>query len=196
MRRYGHGIVASAGWGRRYTRGIPYSPVGTIQDFTSSPMHTKLAELQADIDKRAGRAPTDLYKGPTITTPKGPRPLLSREQRSATPSASSNRLGHGLPHASLSDMMPPQSDSFQQDLRQDPSYADVPDHVTAARQRMLVMQSDSYGESIRGAVPPPPPLADDAPRAYTAPRIPLDDSWWILMLFFAFVLVLMAKYGK
>lgn len=188
-----------------FTRGIPYAPQGSIQDFTSSPRHGRLAELQRDLDKSAGRAPTGLYEGPTITTKDGPRPLfpkggVANPRHGLTGSGPSPPLPQ-MPHmfvrpSSRMDMMPPQSDSYQQDLRSDPSQAESPEHVVAARQRIMSMQSDSFGESPRGIVAPPPPLNPYAPREYRAPRVQLDESWWMLMWGFAFLFVLMAKFGK
>ncbi|KPI83028.1 hypothetical protein ABL78_7956 [Leptomonas seymouri] len=191
---------------RIFTRGIPYAPQGTIQDFTSSPRHGRLAELQRDLDKAAGRAPTGLYEGPTVTTSDGPRPLFSEGSVSnprhglSGRGSSSSPLPH-MPHfavrsASRDQMLPPRSVNYQQDLRRDPSQAETPDHIVAARQRIMTMQSDSFGESPRGIVAPPPPLDPDAPREYRAPRVNLDDSWWMLMCTFAFLFLLMAKFGK
>jgi hypothetical protein len=191
---------------RSFTRGIPYTPQGTIQDFTSSPRHGQLAELQRNLDKSVGRAPTHLYEGPTVTTKDGARPLFpggtQRNLRhghssSGGPSPPLPHMPHfAVPSAAREQMMPPLSDNHQQDPRTDPSQAEMPEHIVAARQRIMAMQSDSFGESPRGLVGPPPPLDPDAPREYRAPRVNLDDSWWILMWVFAFLFVVMAKFGK
>ncbi|CAG9574114.1 conserved hypothetical protein [Leishmania major strain Friedlin] len=201
------GCIASANTTtavRGYTRGIPYTPQGTIQDYTSSPRHVRLAEMQRNIDREARRAPTGLYEGPTITTKDGARPLFPPEKarhpnrgpppRGATPPTYAPQFV--APAATREDMMPPQSDSYQRDLRSDPAYADDPEHIVAARQRIMTMQSDSYGEAMRGMVAPPPPLDPDAPQAYRQPRVQLDDNWWILMWSFAALFVVMAMYGK
>ncbi|KAK7195827.1 hypothetical protein NESM_000513800 [Novymonas esmeraldas] len=191
---------------RRYTRGVPYTPQGTIQDFTSSPRHGSLAEMQRTIDKDAGRPPTGLYNGPTITTADGPRPLFDaaharHPNRGQAPPGGSRPpppfLSHfAAPTSSREAMMPPQSDSYQRDLRSDPACADEPEHVLAARQRIMTMQSDSFGESMRGVVAPPPPLDPGAPQAYQQPRVQLDDTWWMLMWSFVALFLIMAVYGK
>ena len=189
---------------RAFTRGIPYAPQGTIQDFTSSPRHGRLAELQRNLDISAGRAPTHLYEGPTVTTKDGPRPLFDDAATHNPRPTAAGAPPSSLPHlplfaaqsASRMQMMPPPSDNYQQDLRRDPSQAETPEHIVAARQRIATMQSDSFGESPRGMVAPPPPLDPNAPREYIAPRVQLDDSWWLLMWAFVFLFVLMAKFGK
>ncbi|KPA84120.1 putative mitochondrial hypothetical protein [Leptomonas pyrrhocoris] len=191
---------------RSLTRGIPYAPQGTIQDFTSSPRHVQLAKLQHDLDKAAGRPPTGLYDGPTLTTRDGPQPLFAKGTARNPRYGPSVRGGPSpplphLPHFSVQSaareqMLPPRSDNYQQDLRRDPSQAGTPEHIVAARQRIMTMQSDSFGESPRGMVAPPPPLDPDAPREYRAPRVHLDDSWWMLMWAFVILFVLMAKFGK
>ncbi|AYU78897.1 hypothetical protein LdCL_230007500 [Leishmania donovani] len=113
---------------RGYTRGIPYTPQGTIQDYTSSPRHVRLAEMQRNIDREARRAPTGLYEGPTITTKDGARPLFPPEKarhpnrgpapRGAPPPTYAPQFV--APAATREDMMPPQPDSYQRDLRSDP----------------------------------------------------------------------------
>ncbi|KAH9593443.1 hypothetical protein LSM04_005324 [Trypanosoma melophagium] len=146
--------------GRTFARGRPYTPLGTVQDFTASPHHTRLAEMQRELDEMNGRPPSHLYEGPTVTTTQGARPL------------------------------------FERDMREDPMNDDLPEHYVAARQRMMTMQSDSYGESIRGVVSPPPPLDMIAPREYRQQQAELGTLWWnaitiILVLFF-----LMVKFGR
>ncbi|EPY33756.1 hypothetical protein STCU_02010 [Strigomonas culicis] len=185
-----HLVVLSA---RGYTRGMPYAPQGTIQDFTSSPRHTKLAEMQRDLDVRAGRSPTGLYAGPTITTAEGARPLFPNITKDGS-STFRPSMSKGPTRRDFE--MPALGDRFQMDMRVDPAYAELPEHVVAAKQSMLTMQSDAYGESIRGVVPPPPPLDPEAPKAYTAPRIQLDTTWWVLMWLFASLFVFLAKVGK
>lgn len=189
---------------RGFTRGIPYAPQGSIQDFTSSPRHGQLPDLQRNLDKSAGRAPTGLYDGPTITTKDGPRPLFPRGGAPARHGLSGSGPSPDLPHfprfsvrpTSPLSMQPPQQDNYQQDLRSDPAQADTPEHIVAARQRIMTMQSDSFGESPRGIVAPPPPLDPDAPREYRQPRVPLDDTWWKLMWGFFILFLVMAKFGK
>ncbi|KAG5504684.1 hypothetical protein GH5_05308 [Leishmania sp. Ghana 2012 LV757] len=203
-RSAGGGCGCTASTTRGYTRGIPYTPQGTIQDYTSSPRHGNLAEMQRNIDKGAGRAPTGLYEGPTITTKEGPRPLFSaasaRHPRCGpAPRAASPPLYAPQFAASATtreDMTPLQSHSYQRDLRSDPAYADDPQHIVAARQRVRIMQSDSYGEAMRGIVAPPPPPDPEAPEAYRQPRVQLDDSWWMLMWSFVVLFTGMAMYGK
>ncbi|CAD2219128.1 hypothetical protein AGDE_04580 [Angomonas deanei] len=176
---------------RSFTRGIPYSPVGTIQDFSSSPRHTRLAELQRDLDTQAGRAPTGLFNGPTISTREGMKPLIPPER------LYSFRASEGTRPKASDFAMPKESQSFQQDMRVDPAYDDVPEHVRAAKQSMLMMQSDSYGESIRGVVPPPPPIGEvPDPRPYTQPKVQLDDVWWILMGAIFALFAILVKFGK
>ncbi|GET88668.1 hypothetical protein, conserved [Leishmania tarentolae] len=189
---------------RGYTRGIPYTPQGTIQDYTSSPRHGRLAEMQRNIDREAGRAPTGLYEGPTITTKDGARPLFSPESARhpnrgpapcrAPPPPYAPKFA--APAAMREDIMPPRSDSYQQDFRSDPACADDPEHLVAARQKILTMQSDSYGEAMRGVVAPPPPPDPDAPQGYRQPRVQLGDSWWMMMWSFVILFLVMAMYGK
>nr|CCC91999.1 conserved hypothetical protein [Trypanosoma congolense IL3000] len=147
-------------WHRFFARGRPYTPLGTVQDFTSSPHHVGLAEMQRELDQRCGRSPTGLYEGPTIMTPQGPRPL------------------------------------FQGDMRDDPTNDELPEHYIAAQQRMSVLQSDSYGESIRGVVAPPPPVGFDIPRAYRPPRVELGVLWWSVMAVIVLTFLLLLKYGQ
>ncbi|RNF00708.1 uncharacterized protein Tco025E_08742 [Trypanosoma conorhini] len=154
------GALSTVGIWRPFARGRPYTPVGTVQDFTASPHHMRLAEMQRELDEMSGRPPTHLYEGPTITTAHGPRPL------------------------------------FEPDAREDPSQCELPEHYVAARQRLMTLQSDSYGESIRGVVSPPPPPDADAPRGYQQPRVELGGTWWTAMTVIAAVFFLMAKFGR
>ncbi|KAG5478614.1 hypothetical protein LSCM1_06017 [Leishmania martiniquensis] len=189
---------------RLYTRGIPFTPQGTIQDFTSSPRHGHLADMQRNIDKRAGRALSGLYEGPTITTKEGPRPLFSAENARHPSRGTVPRPTSPPPYApqftafpvTREDMTPQPSASYQRDLRSDPAYAEDPEHIVAARQRAMSMQSDSYGDAMRGMVAPPPPLDPAAPQAYRQPRAQLTVSWWMLMWSFVVLFTVMAMLGK
>lgn len=182
---------------RCYTRGIPFAPQGTIQDFTSSPRHAKLAEMQRQVDKDAGRAPTGLYEGPTITTEHGAKPLFA-PNAARHPSRGPAPGGRPpyAPQFARTDVLPPQSDTYQQDMRSDPAFESEPEHLVAARQRIMTMQSDSFGENPRGIVAPPPPLDPDAPREYRQPRVNLPDVWWVLLWSFAALFALMVRYGR
>ncbi|RHW70946.1 hypothetical protein DPX39_080022300 [Trypanosoma brucei equiperdum] len=163
MRRRGSTLFCEGAlltWSRSFARGRPYTPLGTVQDFTSSPHHAQLAEKQRELDRMCGRPPSHLYEGPTITTPHGARPL------------------------------------FERDMRDDPRNDELPEHYVAAQQRMAVLQSDSYGESIRGVVAPPPPLGEfDAVRAYQTPRVELGTAWWTAMATIVLIFLLMVRYG-
>ncbi|CAJ1024917.1 hypothetical protein, conserved [Leishmania lindenbergi] len=160
--------------------------------------------MQSNIDKAAGRPLTGLYDGPIITTKDGARPLFASEnvrhpnrgqapRRAPTPPHAPQ---FAAPSATREDMIAPQSDSYQRDLRSDPTYADDLEHVVAARQRIMTAQSDSYGEAMRGMVAPPPPLDPHAPPAYRQPRVQLDDSWWMLMWSFVVLFIVLAMYEK
>ncbi|KAG8345051.1 hypothetical protein ERJ75_001056500 [Trypanosoma vivax] len=155
----GTGTSIWVGW-RAFARGRPYTPLGTVQDFTSSPHHMNLAEKQRELDAMCGRPPTHLYEGPTITTARGARAL------------------------------------FEPDMREDTFRDDVPEHLAAARQRMAVLQSDSYGESIRGVVAPPPPPDLHAPLAFRQPRVELGAMWWTAMTVIVIAFLLMLRFGE
>ncbi|ORC83718.1 uncharacterized protein TM35_000591100 [Trypanosoma theileri] len=146
--------------GRTFARGRPYTPLGTVQDFTSSPHHTRFAEMQRELDEMNGRPPSHLYEGPTVTTAQGARPL------------------------------------FERDMREDPMNDDLPEHYVAARQRMMTMQSDSYGESIRGVVSPPPPPDLNAPREYHQQQAELGAVWWTAITLIVIAFFLMVKFGR
>ncbi|ESL07664.1 hypothetical protein TRSC58_04643 [Trypanosoma rangeli SC58] len=154
------GAVGYGAMWRSFTRGRPYTPVGMVQDFTASPHHVRLAEMQRELDEMSGRPATHLYEGPTITTAHGPRPL------------------------------------FEPDMRDDSAHDELPEHYVAARQRLMTLQSDSYGESIRGVVTPPPPPDAHAPRAYQQPRVELGGTWWAAVTIITAVFFLMAKFGR
>ncbi|EKG01337.1 hypothetical protein TCSYLVIO_007665 [Trypanosoma cruzi] len=153
------GAVGNGVSWRSFARGRPYTPLGTVQDFTASPHHVRLAEMQRELDEMSGRSPTHLYEGPTVTTAQGPRPL------------------------------------FEADMRDDAANDDMPEHFIAARQRLMTLQSDSYGESIRGVVSPPPPPDANAPRAYEQPRVQLGNIWWTAMTLIIVSFFLMARFG-
>ncbi|PWU86833.1 hypothetical protein C4B63_110g33 [Trypanosoma cruzi] len=154
------GAVGNGVSWRSFARGRPYTPLGTVQDFTASPHHIRLAEMQRELDEMSGRSPTHLYEGPTVTTVQGPRPL------------------------------------FEADMRDDPANDDIPEHFIAARQRLMTLNSDSYGESIRGVVSPPPPPDANAPRAYEQPRVQLGNIWLTAMTLIIVSFFLMARFGR
>lgn len=193
-----------------FTRGIPYAPVGTIQDFTASPRHVALPELQRQQDLHHGRAPTGLYNGPTITAATGVRPLFARGNAASPQTTATGEAGGHVkkgdparrkPRSSFAEQVMPSASSsmgYQQDIRTDPRYADEPEHIRAARQSILAMQSDSAGEAIRGVVPPPPerdPAYDAQYSSYSPPRVQLGDAWWALLASFLLALALMVRYG-
>jgi len=100
--------------------------------------------------------------------------------------------------ADFGDLSPGGGDQYEKDIRTSHEYDEVPEHVTAAKQRINAMQFDSYGPSPRGIVPPPPPLPNDweDPKPYYAPRVNLDSRWWPMVGSFAVIFALMAHYGK
>lgn len=219
---------------RHYGRGIPYTPLGTIQDFTASPRHSGMATAQQQQEIREGRTPSEVYHGPTITTPHGARPLFSsevQEMPDVNPNAAVKRMaervrdrqqleGQLYPHYSVDDLKPPPprpyhatavdsivaeaeqlrmpqfSDSYQEDIRVDPRYENMPDSVRAAQQSVIAAQSDSYGPAIRGIVPPPPPPDPNAPSSYVIPKVELPSLWYTLLSVFAVFIAVLAAFGK
>eukprot|EP00796_Vickermania_ingenoplastis_P006504 gene6504-4686_t len=164
---------------RPYSRGIPYTPVGTIQDFTSSPRHIGIERLFQEKDESMNRGAGGNYAGPIITTPQGARPLLGARQPPPP---------QGMMHQFYAETAAMSGDSYRQDCRTDPQYAHLPDHVRSAQQSILDMQHDSFGESIRGMVPPPPRVSpDEAPQAYTAPQAAVPKGWYTVVAGFLVV---------
>lgn len=49
-------------------RGIPYTLIGTFQDYSYSQRFADLPHLQREKDLSEGRQPTRLYEGPTVVT--------------------------------------------------------------------------------------------------------------------------------
>lgn len=193
-----------------HTRGIPYSPPGTEQDFSCSPRHAGLYELQRELDMRTGRTDSGgIYEGASFIPGVGAQPATrfpfpnapSPKYRVQAPSAfggptrSAFLAGERPPGAALADLMPELGSGYQADLRSDPSSTDS-NVMAAAKQRILASQHDSYGEVPRGIVPPPPPLdARRAPQSYIQPRVQITDAWMGLVASFAVVFVLLSKYG-
>ncbi|RNE96699.1 hypothetical protein TraAM80_09668, partial [Trypanosoma rangeli] len=68
------GAVSHRTMWRSFTRCRAYTPVGTVQDFTTSPHHVRLAEVQRELDEMSGHRVTHFYEGLTITMAHGPRP--------------------------------------------------------------------------------------------------------------------------
>lgn len=199
-RRRTTGSVAEAM--RHYSRGIPYTPVGTIQDFTSSPRHMGIGKLLREKDEAMNRSGDGDYAGPIITTPQGSRPMFGPRGGSYDmgPSSHFSRPPpssfdpHSLPLYGQTSAM--SSETYRQDCRFDPRYDHLPDHVRAAQQSVVDMQHDSYGESIRGMVPPPPPVSEmDAPTPYRPPRPAIPPYWYTIVVTFLAVFVLMGRYG-
>ncbi|CCW63733.1 unnamed protein product [Phytomonas sp. EM1] len=177
------------------TRGIPYSPRGTIQDYTSSPRHLSLAEMQFDFDRRTGRKTNGLYDGTTFVPGVGAQPA---ERFPFYYPQESPRYGESPPpHKALEDLLPELSSGYMADVRTDPTHAELPEHVRAAKQSIMISQSDSCGEVPRGLVPPPPPSckANVTLRAYQPPRVHLPGFWWALICLFVFMFAIMGKYG-
>lgn len=234
-----------------FSRGIPYTPEGTIQDFTSSPRHVGIERLFQEKDEAilGRKRPGANYTGPVVTTRDGSRPLFPSSQGSAFSEAeppmarwsptpprdnggdveratrnddfplppphrhSDHHHHHG--HRHPQQMSPPPSpsssamqqffsasvassgDSYRPDCRTDPQYAHLPDHMRSAQQSILDMQHDSYGESIRGMVPPPPPVDPfEAPTAYTPPRVTVPTVWYVVVIGFLSIFALMGTYGR
>lgn len=219
-----------------FSRGIPYTPEGTIQDFTSSPRHVGIERLFQEKDEAMlGRTrPGANYNGPIVTTREGSRPLFSSsspspltppprrqsggpmgthfsEDSAPSPIRSGNgsqnydgtERGTDFHHDHRPSMqqffaasVASSGDSYRPDCRTDPQYAHLPDHMRSAQQSILDMQHDSYGESIRGMVPPPPPIDPfEAPVAYNPPKVAVPKVWYVVVLGFLGIFSLMGTYG-
>lgn len=205
---------------RRHQRGIPYAPRGTIMDFTSSPRHAGLMDLQRDLDVRTGRVTNGVYDGASFVPGEGAQPAWTtpfaatgaaggREEEERRRSGveglkpwEKEYLRRRLPQrnrrTAYDSFKPELGDSYQADVRTDPAYAHLPDHVRAAQQSILAHQCDSYGEVLRGVVPPPPPPTEGqmATPAYAPPRVELGVAWYALMGSFALLFYLLAAYGR
>lgn len=186
-------------------RGRPYLAQGTILDYTASPQHQSLPDLQMTLDQSAGRAPTGLFNGPVVMSEKGIKPLFSgRAHEERTQQQRMQRLTRQQPsfyaqemtHYNAKSIVPPLNDGYQPDMRIDSAFDDLSPVERAARQSILDNQSDSYGEAQRMMVPPPPRIPDDAPRAYVPPKVQLDNFWWPLMWSFVLLFFLLAKLGR
>lgn len=270
---------------RTFSRGIPYNPEGTIQDFSCSPRHIGLGKLLQEKDKAIyGRTPRESsystrehamyspfgeemrqedrnekrFNGPLVTTREGTRAMLAEgvgrtffegegawrkgemngsslkhEEKTrgfSSPEMQDFRSGDEEYHfdrpppsvgvTNKEDYMSrssPQSmqqfyaevsmsaagDTYRQDCRTDPRYAHLPPHVRSAQQSVLDMQHDSFGESIRGMVPPPPPRPsystleeEEELRAYRPPRVSVPAGWGVAVGAFLVLFTVMGLYGK
>lgn len=275
---------------RAFSRGIPYNPEGTIQDFTCSPRHIGMGKLiQKKDEELYGKQrrhphqnssaystgetacgegyPQDSlnetpFDSPLVTTREGTRAVLAagrvgwsstmderqnnrKKKRIATngetkwsnnsflcsdqprshTNASQNHSNGLTPHSvkrvreenyplttssplSMQTFfaeasMSSSGDAYQKDCRTDPRYAHLPPHVRSAQQSILDMQHDSFGENIRGMVPPPPQLpqysrAQDSIelRAYTPPKIVIPAGWGVAVGAFLTAFTFMALYGN
>lgn len=285
------GIHSRAGFCKRaFSRGIPYNPEGTIQDFTCSPRHIGIGKLIQEKDEELygklrqhpqqnnsayttrgsafgeGHLQNYLketpFESPLVTTREGTRAMLAagRGGRSSTVDERQNNrrmksittnsdtesgdtsffcsdLPRSRPnaHQSHSTGLAPHSvkrigeennslaatsplsmkefyaeasmsssgNTYQKDCRTDPRYAHLPPHVRSAQQSILDMQHDSFGENIRGMVPPPPQLPqycsaqhNEELRAYTPPRISIPPGWGVAVGAFITAFTFMALYGK
>lgn len=273
---------------RAFSRGIPYNPEGTIQDFTCSPRHVGLEKLLQEKDealygrplgrnekfssnKYSGDAGCDgadprdsffnenAFSGPLLTTRNGTRSMLAggraetssirkgnlrrggtdntsmKEERKGGADFSFSeaqysdasdkefRSGGGVypstrvdkeysvpldsPHfmqqfyaeASMSSA----GDTYRQDCRTDPRFAHLPPHVRSAQQSILDMQHDSFGESIRGMVPPPPQRPAYSTweeevefRAFRPPKVLIPAGWGLVVGGFLAAFSLMGLYGN
>ncbi|CCW68251.1 unnamed protein product [Phytomonas sp. Hart1] len=176
------------------TRGIPYSPSGTIQDYTSSPRHLSLAEMQYNFDRHLGRKTNGLYDGSTFVPGVGAHPVDRFPFYYPSPNAQQNKAAP--PHKALEDLLPELGSGYTADLRTDQAFADLPEHIRAAKQSILMAQSDSSGQVPRGLIPPPPPPDHKAiPKAYQAPRVHLSGLWWLLMCLFICIFSILGRYG-
>lgn len=187
---------------RSFSRGIPYTHEGTIQDFTGSPKHVGFAKKWEETD-RAARGGASLhsardYSGPMMTTRDGLRPVFaSGAAKGSFHSTSMDCSGPPPGYNSMQDFyaetVSMSGDSYRPDCRIDPRFAHLPPHVRSAQQSILAM----HEESIRGMVPPPPPVnPDEAPEGYTPPRVALPAYWGTLVSGFIAVFALMGIYGR
>lgn len=204
---------------RCFHGGIPYAPQGTLMDFTSSPRHVGLYELQADLDRRAGREHTGMYAGSTFIPGKGAQPAhparpmpfytgtyaASDKERSESfdklkpweQEYIRQRVPQRERRGAIDTIKPDLGDNYQADVRVDPEFDELPESLRAARQSLLMNQSDSYGEALRGVVPPAPPIdPQTAPRAYQSAQVQLSPLWYLLVSLFAAMFFLMARSGK
>lgn len=187
-------FATTCGRVRRYGRGIPYAPEGTIQDFSCSPRHIGMEKLLKEKERalrRGGGNVDDIdFTRPLMTTSSGTRPMGYDTQQQQPFSGSSMR------HI-FSEAVATAGDQYQQDRRMDPQFSHLPGHIRSAQQSVIDMQSDCYGESIRGMVPPPPPVDPDAaPQAYTPPRVDVTAAWYVAISGFICVFCLMSRYGR
>jgi len=173
------------------TRGIPYRPKGEPMEMPGSPRHFAMQQvlskekLQRETAEAVLRQQGRPQGGPQYT----PHAAEGRPLTMGAPVVPDfESVMNGLGSSG--------GEGYKQDVRANPAYENVPEHVLAARERMSSMEVDSFGPASRRMVRPPPPILDDAPRAYFAPRVELPAWWWGLMAFFMATFYVLSRYGN
>lgn len=167
-------------------RAVPWVSQGTMLDFTSSPRHASLNDMQRDLDMAAGRPITErvpVAKGPVIMSADG---TLKPYTETLPGGAQRHYTAEGQRPRSVFDM----DDS-------DPTPHEELTHEQEIRKRLYTDRIDSFGPRPRKPVRPPPPIDPmTAPRPYTPPAPQITPLWFGIMGATAVTITLMVRYGR
>mmetsp|Transcript_54155 Transcript_54155/g.62279 ORF Transcript_54155/g.62279 Transcript_54155/m.62279 type:complete len:197 (+) Transcript_54155:26-616(+) len=170
-------------------RAVPWVPQGTMMDFTSSPRHAALNDLQRDLDLAAGRPVTErvpVAQGPVIMSADGTlkpytETLPGGSKRHYQHPAAAGQRPRSVFDMDESDMTPHEELTHEQEIRK----------------RLYANRVDSYGPQPRKPVRPPPPVDPMMmPEAYHAPTPQITPLWFGIMGVTVVSIYCMAKYGR
>lgn len=180
---------------RSVGKGIPWISQGTMLDLTASSRFQQLADIQQDLDRRAGRPISDT--SPTNTV--GPVVMgADGRMRPIFPAANAGSAGPFAKPRSVHDKVQLSEEEVLA-IHQTPH-----EELSEDRQIRQLMQhwrtkGDSFGYKPRGVIRPPPSPAESAPetpREYRQKSAELGPLWYGMVSGMVVMFVLMVIFGK
>lgn len=171
-------------------RAVPWVPQGTMMDFSGSLRHQELHDIQADLDRAAGR-PVE----PRSSTQDGPVVMgADGKFRPYDPAAKLRQDKQGSSFSTQEAQRRSIRDAHEDEVLMNPH--DELSQERFIRERLFAPQRDGHGPQARPPVAPPPPIDPDAPKGYIPEKVHLDRTWYKMMGGIVVTLYLMMTFGK